>query len=223
MKSVIAIDGPAGAGKSTIAKKLAKRFNYRYLDTGAMYRAVTWYLIDNNIDISDKKKLTEIAKDIDISFKTDKKNGSTYIYINDKNVTDKIRKNKIDKNVSNVAKVSGVRTEMVKIQQEIAEEGKIVVDGRDIASRVLPDADLKIYLTATVEERARRRHNELLEKDIASDLEKVKKEIKERDYIDKNRKNSPLVKTEDAILIDSTDLSIEEVLDKISSLIKEGE
>lgn len=223
MKSVIAIDGPAGAGKSTIAKKLAKRFNYRYLDTGAMYRAVTWYLIDNNIDISNKKKLTEIAKDIDISFKTDKKNGSTYIYINGKNVTNKIRKNKVDKNVSNVAKVSGVRTEMVKIQQEIAEEGEIVVDGRDIASRVLPDADLKIYLTATVEERARRRHNELLEKDIASDLEKVKKEIKERDYIDKNRKNSPLVKTEDAILIDSTDLSIEEVLDKISSLIKEGE
>ena len=223
MKSVIAIDGPAGAGKSTIAKKLAKRFNYRYLDTGAMYRAVTWYLIDNNIDISNKKKLTEIAKDINISFKTDKKNGSTYIYINGKNVTNKIRKNKVDKNVSNVAKVSGVRTEMVKIQQEIAEEGEIVVDGRDIASRVLPDADLKIYLTATVEERARRRHNELLEKDIASDLEKVKKEIKERDYIDKNRKNSPLVKTEDAILIDSTDLSIEEVLDKISSLIKEGE
>ncbi|MGM0438606.1 MAG: (d)CMP kinase [Bacillota bacterium] len=222
MKSVIAIDGPAGAGKSTIAKKLAKRFNYRYLDTGAMYRAVTWYVIKNNIDISDKDKLSEIAKKINISFKTDN-NGETYIYVNNKNVTDKIRKNKIDKNVSDVAKVSGVRTEMVKIQKRISENGEIIVDGRDIASRVLPDADLKIYLTASVEERARRRHNELLKKGISSDYEKVKEEIRKRDHIDTNRKNSPLTKTEDAILIDSTDLSIEEVLDKISSLIKEGD
>ena len=223
MKSVIAIDGPAGAGKSTIAKKLAKRFNYRYLDTGAMYRAVTWYVIKNNIDISDEGKLSEAAKEINISFRTNNKDGNTYIYVNDKNITDKIRKNKIDKNVSDVAKVSGVRKEMVKIQKRIAENGKIIVDGRDIASRVLPDADLKIYLTASVEERARRRHSELLEKGISSDFEKVKEEIKKRDYIDKNRKNSPLTQTEDAVLIDSTNLSINEVLDKISSLIKEGD
>ena len=178
MKSVIAIDGPAGAGKSTIAKKLAKRFNYRYLDTGAMYRAVTWYVIKNNIDISDEGKLSEAAKEINISFRTNNKDGNTYIYVNDKNITDKIRKNKIDKNVSDVAKVSGVRKEMVKIQKRIAENGKIIVDGRDIASRVLPDADLKIYLTASVEERARRRHSELLEKGISSDVEKVKEQVR---------------------------------------------
>ena len=222
MKSVIAIDGPAGAGKSTIAKKLAKKFNYRYLDTGAMYRAVTWYVINNDIDISNNKKLSEIASNINISFKTDN-NGETYIYVNDNNVTNKIRENIIDKNVSDVAKISGVRKEMVKIQKRIAENGKIIVDGRDIASRVLPDAELKIYLTASVEERARRRHNELIEKGISSDFEKVKEEIEKRDSIDKNRKDSPLIKTDDAVLVDSTNLSIEEVVDKISSLIKEGD
>lgn len=222
MKSVIAIDGPAGAGKSTIAKKLAKRLNYRYLDTGAMYRAVTWYVIDNNIDVSNEDKIGEIAKNINISFKTDK-NGNTSIHVNDKNVSNEIRKNSIDNNVSDVAKISKVRNEMVKIQKRIAKNGKIIVDGRDIASRVLPDADLKIYLTASVEERARRRYNELIEKGISTDFEKVKKEIQKRDYIDKNRENSPLTKTKDAVLIDSTSLSIEEVLDKISSLIKEEE
>ena len=222
MKSVIAIDGPAGAGKSTIAKKLAKRLNYRYLDTGAMYRAVTWYVIDNNIDVSNEDKIGEIAKNINISFKTDK-NGNTSIHVNDKNVSNEIRKNSIDNNVFDVAKISKVRNEMVKIQKRIAKNGKIIVDGRDIASRVLPDADLKIYLTASVEERARRRYNELIEKRISTDFEKVKKEIQKRDYIDKNRENSPLTKTKDAVLIDSTSLSIEEVLDKISSLIKEEE
>ena len=222
MKSVIAIDGPAGAGKSTIAKKLAKRLNYRYLDTGAMYRAVTWYVIDNNIDVSNEDKIGEIAKNINISFKTDK-NGNTSIHVNDKNVSNEIRKNSIDNNVSDVAKISKVRNEMVKIQKRIAKNGKIIVDGRDIASRVLPDADLKIYLTASVEERARRRYNELIEKGISTDFEKVKKEIQKRDYIDKNRENSPLTKTKDAVLIDSTSLSIEEVLYKISSLTKEEE
>ena len=119
--------------------------------------------------------------------------------------------------------MAGVRTEMVKIQRKIAKKGRIIVDGRDIASRVLPNADLKIYLTASVEERAKRRHNEILEKGFSSDFEKIKKEIEKRDYIDKNRKNSPLVKTDDAVLIDSTNLSIEEVIDRISSLIKEGD
>src|SRR6056297_3004341 len=222
MKSVIAIDGPAGAGKSTIAKKLAQRLNYRYLDTGAMYRAVTWYVINNGIEISNKQKISEVIKNIKISFTTDN-NGNTSIYINDKNITNEIRKNIIDKNVSDVAKISQVRNEMVKIQKNIAKKGEIFVDGRDIGSRVLPDADLKIYLTASVEERASRRYNELIDKGNDSDFEKVKKEIKKRDYIDENRENSPLTKTDDAILIDSTNMSIEEVLDKISSLIKEGE
>jgi len=222
MKSVIAIDGPAGAGKSTIAKKLAQRLNYRYLDTGAMYRAVTWYVINNGIEISNKQKISEVIKNIKISFTTDN-NGNTSIYVNEKNITNEIRKNIIDKNVSDVAKISQVRNEMVKIQKNIAKKGEIVVDGRDIGSRVLPDADLKIYLTASVEERASRRYNELIEKGNDSDFEKVKEEIKKRDYIDENRENSPLTKTDDAILIDSTNMSIEEVLDKISSLIKEGE
>jgi len=222
MKSVIAIDGPAGAGKSTIAKKLAQRLNYRYLDTGAMYRAVTWYVINNGIEISNKQKISEVIKNIKISFTTDN-NGNTSIYVNEKNITNEIRKNIIDKNVSDVAKISQVRNEMVKIQKNIAKKGEIVVDGRDIGSRVLPDADLKIYLTASVEERASRRYNELIDKGNDSDFEKVKKEIKKRDYIDENRENSPLTKTDDAILIDSTNMSIEEVLDKISSLIKEGE
>ncbi|MGM0411476.1 MAG: (d)CMP kinase [Bacillota bacterium] len=220
MKSVIAIDGPAGAGKSTIARKLAKKLNYRYLDTGAMYRAVTYYAIKSNIDISNKKKLVEIAKNIDITFKTND-NNKTNIFVNNEDVSKKIRKRKIDNNVSEVAKISGVRKEMVKIQQDIAKDGKIIVDGRDIASRVLPNADLKIYLTASVEERAKRRHEELLEKGEESSFDKIKDEIKKRDKLDKNREHSPLIKTEDAILIDSTNLSIEEVINKIMSLIVE--
>ena len=223
MKSVIAIDGPAGAGKSTIARKLAKKLNYRYLDTGAMYRAVTWYALKTGADILDENKMTRLAKDINISFKTNKNNGKTHIYVNENDVSDKIRKRKIDNNVSEIAKISGVRKEMVKIQQKIAKDGRIIVDGRDIASRVLPDADLKIYLTASVEERARRRHNELLDKGEESDLNKIKNEIKKRDYIDKNREHSPLTKTEDAILIDTTNLSKKKVLDKIMQLIRKGD
>ena len=222
MKSVIAIDGPAGAGKSTIAKKIAKKLDYKYLDTGAMYRAVTWYVLKTNTDISNKDKITNITQNININFEKDI-NSKTHIYVNNKDITEEIRTTEIDNNVSNIAQIEGVRKELVKMQKNIAKDGKIVMDGRDIASRVLPNADLKIYLTASLEERAKRRFDDIKDKNSTSSFKKVKKEIKRRDEIDKNREHSPLTKTDDAILIDSSNLSIEEVIDKIMSLIKEGE
>lgn len=209
---VIAIDGPGGSGKSTVARQLAKKLDYDYLDTGAMYRAVTWLAIKKNIDVNDKEKLTDLADSIDISFNKKK------VFINEKDVTDLIRSPVIDKNVSYVARIKGVRERMLILQREIARKGGIVVDGRDIGSKVLPGADIKVYLTASLEERAHRRYNDIKKKDNIS-LEDVRNELEKRDRIDKNRDISPLMKTDDASYIDTTDLSIKEVVSKIINLI----
>mgnify|MGYP006287657847 CR=1 FL=1 len=221
MKNVIAIDGPAGAGKSTIARKLAKKINFKYLDTGAMYRAVTYYILSNNISIDNKKDITRAAQNMDISFSSPDKEGIPHILVNNKDITKEIRKPEINENVSKIAKIKGVRKALVKKQRKIAKNKKIIMDGRDIGTRVLPEAEYKFYITASLEERSKRRFQEIENKNIT--LKKVRRNLKRRDQIDKNRKHSPLKKAKDAICIDTTKMSICEVLKKILSIIEKGE
>jgi len=217
MENVIAIDGPGGAGKSTIAKLLAKKLNYLHLDTGAMYRAVTLAALNNNIDFNVKDELVKLAKSIDISF--DEKGE---IFLNGKNVSEEIRKTEVNNHVSQTAAVKGVRKVLVEKQQQLAQNNKIVMDGRDITTVVLPEAEHKFFLTASLEERAKRRYQEVKSKDIEADFEKIKVSIARRDKLDSERKHSPLKKAEDAFLVDTTDLSIKQVLDKMITII-EGE
>ena len=214
----VAIDGPASAGKSTVAKLVAKKFNYVYCDTGAMYRAVTLAALNQGIDPKDDKKVAEIARQIKIDFEP----GETEqrVFLDGKEVTHDIRLPKVATNVSAVAAVPAVREEMTKQQRQIAENGGIVMDGRDIASVVLPDADVKVYLTASSHTRAKRRYMELIEKGETADLEKIEQDIIERDYRDMHREHSPLVQAEDAVLIDSSNLTIEEVTERILALCR---
>lgn len=215
MKNVIAIDGPGGAGKSTIAKLLAKKLNYLHLDTGAMYRAVTLAAIRDNLNFDDKKNLIKLANKINITFD---ENGE--IYLNNKNVSEAIRSSEVNNNVSKVAAVKGVREVLVKKQQQLAQQNKVVMDGRDITTVVLPEAEHKFFLTASLSERAKRRYQEVKSKNKDADLEDIKKSIARRDKLDSEREHSPLKKAEDAVLIDTTELSIDEVLKKMISLIK---
>jgi len=217
MKNVIAIDGPGGAGKSTIAKLLAKKLNYLHLDTGAMYRAVTLAAINENIDFDDKEKLIKLAKKISITFN---KNGE--IILDNKNVSQEIRSSEVNAHVSKIAAVKGVRNVLVEKQQSLAQKNKVVMDGRDITTVVLPEAEHKFFLTASLAERAKRRYQEMRSKNNDADLEEIKKSIARRDKLDSEREHSPLKKAEDAVLIDTTELSIDEVLKKLISLI-EGE
>ena len=214
----VAIDGPASAGKSTVAKIVAKNFNYIYVDTGAMYRSITYKAIQNNINLNDENKIVELLHKTKITFTPG--NPVQHVFIDGEEVTDKIRSEKVTNNVSTVAALSLIRRELVKRQQEIAKDGGVIMDGRDIGTTVLPNADLKIFLIASVKERAERRYIENQKKGINVTLEELKKEIEVRDYKDSHRKVSPLKKAKDAIEIDTTSLSIEQVSDKISSLIK---
>lgn len=219
MTTSIAIDGPAGAGKSTISIMLAKSLNYTYLDSGAMYRAVTLKALDEDIDIKDKKGLHKLVKkiDIDIEFEDDK----FKIYTDGKDITSLIRKSIVDNKVSSVAKVKSVRDELIKKQRQIAAQKDIVMDGRDIGTRVLPEADFKFYLTASVDERAKRRYRDILKRgEKTIKLNEVKDEIKKRDKIDSNRKYSPLKKAKDAEVIDTTNLTKKEVLKILLNKIK---
>ena len=214
----VAIDGPASAGKSTVAKIVAKNFNYIYVDTGAMYRSITYKAIQNNINLNDENKIVELLHKTKITFTPG--NPVQHVFIDGEEVTDKIRSEKVTNNVSTVAALPLIRRELVKRQQEIAKDGGVIMDGRDIGTMVLPNADLKIFLIASVKERAERRYIENQKKGINVTLEELKKEIEVRDYKDSHRKVSPLKKAKDAIEIDTTSLSIEQVSDKISSLIK---
>lgn len=210
----IAIDGPAGAGKSTVAKKIAEKLNINYIDTGAMYRALTLKLLTHNIDINNKASVVNILKDTSIDF------NKGHIFLDNKIVDKQIRNNSINKNVSNVAKVKEVRDELVKIQREIANNKSVVMDGRDIGTIVLPDANYKFYITASVDERAKRRYKELIEKGEKNiTLDKIKEEIIKRDRIDSTRKFTPLTKSNDAIKIDTTNMNIEETTQFILAII----
>ncbi|MGI8315378.1 (d)CMP kinase [Halobacillus mangrovi] len=215
----IAIDGPAAAGKSTVAKKVAEKLSIIYVDTGAMYRALTWKAIQENVTLEDEGALTELLKNTEL--KLVQSPSGQKVVLNGDDVSEAIRTNEVTNRVSIVAKHKTVREEMVKRQQELVEEQGVVMDGRDIGTHVLPNADVKIFMVASVEERAERRHKENKQKGYESNLEEIKSDIRKRDEIDSNRKTAPLVKAEDAIEVDTTSLSIEEVVDKIISIVKE--
>lgn len=210
----IAIDGPAGAGKSTIAKAVARELGYVYIDTGAMYRAVGLFCLDQAIALTDEARVSEAVRDIDITIAYDEE-GAQQIFLNGTNVSTRIRTQQVGDAASTVSQYPAVREKMVKLQQSLAEHTSVVMDGRDIASKVLPHADTKIYLTASVEERARRRANELREKGETCDIAEVEAEIRARDDRDMHRQHSPLIQVPEAVLVDSSTLTIDETIDRI--------
>ena len=210
----IAIDGPAGAGKSTIAKAVARELGYVYIDTGAMYRAVGLFCLDQAIALTDEARVSEEVRDIDITIAYDEE-GAQQVFLNGANVSTRIRTQQVGDAASTVSQYPAVREKMVKLQQSLAEHTSVVMDGRDIASKVLPHADTKIYLTASVEERARRRANELREKGETCDIAEVEAEIRARDDRDMHRQHSPLIQVPEAVLVDSSTLTIDETIDRI--------
>lgn len=209
----IAIDGPAGAGKSTIAKMIAKKLNFIYVDTGAMYRAMALYFIRNNIDPSDQESIEKSCDKVDVTI--DYKDGEQQIFLNGENVTSLIRTEEVGNMASASSVYKAVRLKLVELQRNMATKADVVMDGREIGTFVLPNADLKIYLTASTKERARRRYLELKEKCIDADINEIEEKIIERDYRDMNREFAPLKQAEDAIFIDSSSMTIEEVADTI--------
>lgn len=214
----IAIDGPASAGKSTVAKILASDLNYIYCDTGAMYRVLTLQALRHDVDVEDESKLVALLKDTDITFEPD--GNQQKVFLNGENVTTDIRQPDVTNAVSAVSAHKGVREELVRRQQVIAEAGGIVMDGRDIGTAVLPDAEVKIFLVASAKERAERRYKENISKGIETPLEVLQKEIEDRDYKDSHREVSPLVQADDAVLLDTTSLSIDEVVGRMKEIIQ---
>lgn len=211
---IIAVDGPAGAGKSTISKLIAKKLNINYIDTGAMYRAVTYKCLSEGVDVKNEAAVIEVAKRTDIDFRDNN------IYLDSKVVNEEIRTREVSANVSDVAKIKEVRYLMVDVQREIGTRNDVILDGRDIGSYVFPNADYKFFLVATPEERGRRRYKELCEKGFDGTLEEIIKDIEKRDEIDSNREFAPLKKADDAIEIDTTGLGIDEVVEAVVSKIK---
>ncbi len=216
MKINIAIDGPSAAGKSTIAKLLAKDLDYVHLDTGAMYRCVGYSALLNGIDLDNELEIEKMMGNINISF--DSKGN---VYINDNDVSKEIRQNKVSMVTSKISAYPKVRKLLVEQQQELAKVKGYIMDGRDIGTIVLPDAELKIYMVASVKARADRRYKEYIEKDIAADYDEIYRDIEQRDYQDINRKTSPLRQADDAIKLDTSDMTIDEVVTAIRKLIKE--
>lgn len=211
----IAIDGPSGAGKSTLAKNLAKKMNFIYIDTGAMYRAVAYYCILNNIDLKNSSQLKSFLDEIKLNIRYE--NNEQKVYLNNKDITEKLRTQEVADIASKCAEECEVRKKLVNVQRNLALKSNVVMEGRDIGSHVLPDATLKIYLDASVDKRTLRRSEELKEKGIFAEYDIIKKEIEERDYRDINRKYTPLVKCKDAKFIDTTNMTSDEVIDKIIS------
>ncbi|MFN3134474.1 MAG: (d)CMP kinase [Candidatus Kryptonium sp.] len=223
-KIIIAIDGPAGSGKSTTARLLAQKLGYTYIDTGAMYRALTLKVLESNVDPSDEDSIVKLAENTKIDLVYE--NGNLKVILDDRDVTDKIRTPEVTSLVSIVSAHPKVRDIMVKKQRELGKDGGVVIDGRDIGTVVFPNADLKIFMTADVKERAKRRQKELISKGFKIEIEKLIKEIEERDELDSKREIAPLKKADDAIEIDTTNLTIEEqvelVLRKAYELINQN-
>lgn len=217
---VIAIDGNSGCGKSSTAKVLAQRLKYIYIDSGAMYRAVTLFFLKHKVDIENDRDVEEALKQIDISFKYNIETGKNETYLNRKNVENDIRQMKVSKMVSSVSELSQVRRKLVDQQRRLGENKKVVMDGRDIGTVVFPNADLKIFMTAGLKERARRRQMELKEQESNVELEEVMENLKNRDIIDSSRADSPLKKADDAHEIDTSNIRFEDQVDQILSLIQ---
>lgn len=213
----IAIDGPAGAGKSTIAKIVAKELGFIYVDTGAMYRTMALACYRDGIRADEEEKVVEKCGKVHISLKYE--NGVQKVYLNDEDVSTLIRQEEIGNMTSAIAVYGPVRQILVAMQQELAGKNNVVMDGRDIGTAVLPSADLKIYLTASARTRAERRYKELLEKGQSCNIDEIEKDIRERDFRDMNREISPLVQAEDAVLVDSSDMDIEQVVETIKKLV----
>ncbi|KGN02822.1 cytidylate kinase [Clostridium novyi A str. 4570] len=213
MKLNVAIDGPAGAGKSTIAKMVGNKFNLMYINTGSMYRAITLKALENNINSDNIEKLCDLMSNLEMHFENDR------LILNGEDVNDALTLPKISENVSNYAAILEVREKLVYLQQKMAEKYDVIMDGRDIGTVVLKDAPFKFYITASPEERASRRYKELCSKNIEVNYDNILEEIKKRDYIDSTRKINPLTKAKDAIEIDTTTMSIDEVVDSICSII----
>ena len=219
MKDIrIAIDGPASSGKSTVAKIIAKNLGYTYLDTGAMYRSATYLALQNGLTEENVPEILEQLSQHPISFGK-AADGSQQVYVGDVDITHPIRDNQVTNNVSWVAAIPEVRQELVAQQQRIAQDGAIIMDGRDIGTVVLPHAQVKIYLTASSMVRAKRRYDELTAKGETCDLVKIRQDIEDRDYRDMHRETSPLKQAEDAVLVDTSDMTIEQVIDRIVALI----
>jgi len=217
----VAIDGPASSGKSTISKLIAKENHFVYLDTGAMYRVVTLAVLRNKISIDNHEAIEKLVQTIEIGFSM--QDGKQSVFMNGEDVTDEIRSVEVTKNVSAVSAIKEVRTRLVHLQQEIAENHSIIMDGRDIGTVVLPQAEIKIFLVASVEERAKRRFIENQEKGIEMSYEELVEDIRRRDHIDSTRKESPLRKAEDAIEIDTTTMTIEDVVKTVTALIQKNQ
>ena len=216
-KLVVAIDGPAGAGKSTVAQLAAKELGYTYIDTGAMYRAVAWKVLQQGGEVTDEKILAVVSDiDVDLSYE----NGKTTVRVDGQDVTSEIRTPEVSHIVSKVAALGPVREKMVDLQRKMAERGGVLMDGRDIATNVLPGADVKIYLTASIAERANRRYKELREKGLAVDLADIEHDIAARDKADMEREISPLVQAYDATLLDTTGMTIPEVVARIIGMCR---
>ena len=216
----IAIDGPAGAGKSSIAKALSKRLGYIYIDTGAMYRAVALFFLDEGVKDSEDSRIESLLEKLDISIKYE--DGTQKVFLNGVDVSDKLRLEQIGKLASKFSAIGSVREKLVALQRKLAKKENVVMDGRDIGTVVLPNADLKIYLSASSKVRAKRRYLELLEKGNTDlDINLIEDEIIKRDEADMNREISPLKQAEDAYYLDSSDMTLEEVVSKILSMVKE--
>ncbi len=214
----VAIDGPAGAGKSTIAKLVAKEKGYIYVDTGAMYRGLAICFLNKGISPEEKEKVIEALKTADVTIRYE--DGKQQVYLNGENITARLREEAVGNMASKTSAIPEVRAKLLELQRNLARTSDVIMDGRDIGTCVLPNADVKIYLTASTHTRAKRRYNELCEKGIECDLKEIEKDIEERDHRDMTREIAPLKQAEDAILVDSSDLTIEEVVTKIISYCK---
>ena len=218
-KIAIAIDGPAGAGKSSISKVVANELGYLYIDTGAMYRGVTWAVLDSHVNVNNQKDVESLLPSLDLTLEPTA--NACNVFVKGQDVTDLIRQQQINENVSTIASYKGVREYLVERQQAMAAVGGVILDGRDIGSVVLPKAELKIYLTASVDARAKRRWLEVQGTSNEQSLEDIKKNVESRDEMDKNRDESPLVCVEDAIVVDSSNMTFDETVEHILHLVQE--
>ena len=218
-KIAIAIDGPAGAGKSSISKVVANELGYLYIDTGSMYRGVTWAVLDSHVNVNNQKDVESLLPSLDLTLEPTA--NACKVFVKGQDVTDLIRQQQINENVSTIASYKGVREYLVERQQAMAAVGGVILDGRDIGSVVLPKAELKIYLTASVDARAKRRWLEVQGTSNEQSLEDIKKNVESRDEMDKNRDESPLVCVEDAIVVDSSNMTFDETVEHILHLVQE--